>query len=72
MEQHGDKRRLRLWSAGCSSGEEPYTLAMLLEESGQFAGWDVQVYGTDLSKRMLTAARKADSTSRANCRAIAV
>lgn len=60
VEQHGAKQRLRLWSAGCSSGEEPYTLAMLLEETGLFHGWDVQVYGTDLSRRMLAAARKAE------------
>lgn len=60
VEQHGAKRRLRLWSAGCSSGEEPYTLAMLLEETGQFQGWDVQVHGTDLSPRMLAAGRKAE------------
>lgn len=62
VEQHSAKRKLRLWSAGCSSGEEPYTLAMLLEETGRFAGWDVQVHGTDLSRRMLAAARKAEYT----------
>lgn len=50
-------RRLRLWSAGCSSGEEPYTLAMLLEDSGLFGGWDVQIHGTDVSRRVLQAAR---------------
>lgn len=60
LEQHALKRRLRVWSAGCSSGEEPYTLAMLLEETSRFAGWDVQVHGTDLSRRMLAAARKAE------------
>jgi chemotaxis protein methyltransferase CheR len=53
-------RRLRLWSAGCSSGEEPYTLLMLLEDSGRFAGWEVEVYGTDISRRVLAAARKAE------------
>ncbi len=60
VEQHAAKQRLRIWSAGCSSGEEPYTLAMLLEETGRFAGWDVQVYGTDLSRRVLATARKAE------------
>jgi chemotaxis protein methyltransferase CheR len=46
--QNARKRRLRLWSAGCSTGEEAYTLAIMLLESGLFLGWDVQVLGTDL------------------------
>lgn len=54
------ERRLRLWSAGCSSGEEAYTLAMLLEESGRFDGWDVAIYGSDLSRRMLDRARSGE------------
>ena len=53
-------RRLRLWSAGCSTGEEAYTLAMLLREAGRFDGWDVQVYGTDISQRVLAVARRAE------------
>ncbi len=59
-ERNAPSRRLRLWSAGCSTGEEPYTLAMLMEESGRFAGWDVQVHGTDISRRVISAARKAE------------
>lgn len=46
--------RLRVWSAGCSSGEEPYTIAMVLRE--HFAGGaacDAKVLATDLSKRVL-------------------
>jgi chemotaxis protein methyltransferase CheR len=54
------RRALRLWSAGCSTGEEPYTLAMLLEESGRAAGLEVDVLGTDLSARSLQVARKAE------------
>ncbi|WP_425430103.1 CheR family methyltransferase [Cystobacter ferrugineus] len=50
-------RRLRIWSAGCSSGEEAYTVAMLLLESGRFEGWDLEVYGTDISRRVLSVAR---------------
>lgn len=63
--QNSASRRLRLWSAGCSSGEEPYTLAMLISESGLFEGWDVQIHGTDISRRMLTAARAAEYGSSA-------
>jgi chemotaxis protein methyltransferase CheR len=45
---------LRIWSAGCSSGEEPYSLAILLEELGLARG--VQVLGTDISKEALARA----------------
>lgn len=58
--RNGRTRRLRLWSAGCSSGEEAYTLAMLLKDSRRFDDWDVEVYGTDISRRVLTIARRAE------------
>ena len=50
-------RRLRIWSAGCSSGEEVYTIAILVKESGLFEGWDVNVFGTDIARRVLQTAR---------------
>ena len=52
-------RRLALWSAGCSSGEEAYTLGILIEDSGLFKGWDVRIYGNDISRRVLHKARRA-------------
>jgi chemotaxis protein methyltransferase CheR len=48
---------LRIWSAGCSSGEEPYTLAMVLHEEIKHHG-DVRILATDISARMLAHARQ--------------
>lgn len=56
--QSGSKK-LGIWSAGCSTGEEVYTLAILVLESGLFEGWDVRVLGSDISKRVLHKARRA-------------
>ena len=51
-------KRVRAWSAGCSSGEEPYSLAMsLLAHFPAGAGWSVEVVATDLSTRVLERAR---------------
>lgn len=52
-------RKLRIWSAGCSTGEEPYTLAIMLRETGLFTGWTVDITGTDISQRVLRTARKS-------------
>jgi chemotaxis protein methyltransferase CheR len=52
-------RKLKIWSAGCASGEEPYTIAMLvLENPSVFGDWDVEIYGSDINKRVLQKARK--------------
>src|SRR5262249_14427971 len=51
-------RRLRLWSAACASGQEPYSLAMLLREQfPQLSEWDVGIIGTDISHEMIHRAR---------------
>lgn len=52
-------KKLRLWSAGCSTGEEPYTLAMfLLEESTKFlSGWTFDILATDLNDNSVAAAK---------------
>ncbi|NVN99603.1 MAG: protein-glutamate O-methyltransferase CheR [Geobacteraceae bacterium] len=55
--KNGDKT-LRIWSAGCSTGEEPYTIAILLLEMPALAGWKIEIIGTDISQRVLHHARK--------------
>jgi len=49
---------LRIWSAGCSTGEEPYTISMLINEKSNFNGWDIEICGSDINQRVLQAARK--------------
>jgi chemotaxis protein methyltransferase CheR len=57
-EANAASRRLSIWSAGCSSGEEVYTAAILLHESGLFDGWNVRVVGHDLSHERIEHARQ--------------
>ncbi len=55
---NASRRRLSVWSAGCSTGEEVYTIAMIIDRSGLFNGWDVRVIGSDISKRSVAHARR--------------
>lgn len=55
---NADKRRLVIWSAGCSSGEEAYSIAAMVHQSGAFVDWDIRVIGSDISKQCLATARR--------------
>ncbi|MBX9634721.1 MAG: protein-glutamate O-methyltransferase CheR, partial [Magnetospirillum sp.] len=52
-------RRLRIWSAGCATGPEPYSLAIMLKRDfgARIAGWHVSIVGTDINQKFLARAR---------------
>jgi chemotaxis protein methyltransferase CheR len=59
LEARKSMRAFRVWSAACSSGQEPYTLAMLLKEhADKLAGWRVEIVATDLSNDILDKAKE--------------
>jgi len=51
-------KKIRIWSAGCSSGEEPYSIAMLLQEAGWFDRASFEIFASDLNQQVLARARK--------------
>lgn len=57
QEEARQRKRLVIWSAGCSTGEEVYTIAILVLRSQRFNGWDVRIMGNDISRRVLQVAR---------------
>jgi chemotaxis protein methyltransferase CheR len=60
IERSRHTRRLRIWSAGCATGPEPYSVAILLrrELGRRVAGWEVSILGTDINREFLARARE--------------
>jgi chemotaxis protein methyltransferase CheR len=63
LETRASKKSLRIWSAACLSGQEPYTLAMILKEmEAKLAGWRIEILATDLSNDVLEKAKRGAYT----------
>lgn len=64
IEARKSTKRLRIWSAACSTGEEPYTLAMLVHRTlgVRLPDWKIEILGTDISERALEVAAEARYT----------
>ena len=65
IEARESSKRLRIWSAACSTGEEPYTLAMQLHRTlgVRLSDWRIEILGTDISEKVLEIAQDAEYTS---------
>ncbi|MGL4325043.1 MAG: CheR family methyltransferase [Beijerinckiaceae bacterium] len=63
MKARAATRRLSIWCAACSAGQEPYSLAMMFEEKRElWAGWTIAIHATDLSAAMIARAQAATYT----------
>lgn len=56
LKKNAASKKIRIWSAGCSTGEEPYSIAIVLKESVP-AGWDAKVVATDLDTNVINTGR---------------
>ncbi|MFC3227787.1 CheR family methyltransferase [Marinibaculum pumilum] len=59
LESRASRKSFRIWSAACSTGQEPYSLAMILKEQGpKLAGWRIDIVATDLAAEVLGRAKE--------------
>ena len=67
IDRNQQSRTLRIWSAGCAIGAEPYSLAILLKQlfGHRLAGWDVRILGTDINQAFLARAGRGEFDERA-------
>ncbi len=63
LEKRAMRKKLRIWCAAASSGQEPYSIAMLLKEhSSKIQGWNIEIIGTDISLNILDKAKSGKYT----------
>lgn len=60
IERNKEQKRLRIWSTGCATGEEPYSIAMLLLNEPKLEEWDIEILATDIVDKFLQHARKGE------------
>jgi chemotaxis protein methyltransferase CheR len=62
LERNAQARRLRIWSAGCATGAEPYSISVLLQIdfAAALQGWDISILGTDINTEFLDQARSGE------------
>src|SRR4030067_1059265 len=56
-------KKMRIWSAACSTGEEPYTLSMMVTDrlsAPEYKDWDIEIHGSDISESVLCSARRGE------------
>jgi chemotaxis protein methyltransferase CheR len=63
MKTNAGTKQIRIWSAACSTGDEPYTLALLLRDYAPLSGWTIDILATDISENVLNIARTATYSS---------
>lgn len=63
IEGNASKRSLKIWCAACSSGQEPYSLAMIIRDhAAKMEGWNIEIVGTDISHNILDRAKEGTYT----------